>query len=101
VFVVRLLKSTQTPYILALGEGANIGAPNEFSVTVPEQVAVPLVHTAVVGAPAHDVPLFVMFILPKETAPEYTVIVAVTPEQELLKEPSVTFPVPLKVPPLT
>lgn len=62
------------------------------SVTVPEQVAVPLVHVAVVGAAVQLCPREVIVIAP--ATPLVTAIVAVA-VQAALKVPSDTFPVPL------
>jgi hypothetical protein len=67
-------------------------------VTVPEQVAVPLVQVAVVGAAEQLCPREVIVMAP--AAPPDTAIVAVA-VHALLNEARLTDPVPLRVPPLT
>ncbi len=71
----------------------------DVRVTVPEQVAVPLVQVAVVGGAVHPDPPAVGIAVP--ATPPFTTMYAVVPEQELLKLARVTNPVPDRAPPLT
>lgn len=79
------------------------GAPPRVVVivAVPEQVAVPLVSVAVVGAAVQAWPREVTVKVAPDQEPDVEkVTVAVDPAQLLLKVARVQVPVPLMVPPL-